>query len=70
MSLISYYSSLLSLEAGLALVLTKKVIVAALGTGLGVSDSLSPRITSFSTYRLGGYLIYSKGELGHIPRVL
>ena len=63
MSSISYYSPLLSLEIGLALVLTEIVIVVALSIGLGVSNLLSLRITSFSIYRLRGNLIYNKGEL-------
>ena len=67
MFLIFYYSPLFSSEIELILVLIK--IVIALAIGLEVFNLLSPRTTSLSIYRLGGYLIYSNREPEYIPRV-
>jgi hypothetical protein len=61
---------LLRSKAGSALVSTEAEIAIVLGSGSGVSDSLSSRITSLSVYRSGDNLIYNNRELGRIPRVL
>jgi hypothetical protein len=65
----SYYGPLLSSKEGSVPVLTETEIVAASGTGSGVSALLSLRTTGLSAYGLGGYLIYSNGEPEYIPRV-
>lgn len=44
-------------------------MAAASGTGLGVSDSSSSRITGLSAYVLGGCLTCSDGEPGRTPGV-
>jgi hypothetical protein len=71
LSLISYYSSLFSLEAGLVLVLTEieTEIVVALGISSRISNLLFLKTTRLFIYKLGGYLIYSNKELRYISRV-
>jgi hypothetical protein len=69
LSLISYYSPLLSLKIGLVLVLTEIEIIVALSISLRVSNSLSLRTTKLFIYKLRSYLIYSNKELGYISRV-
>jgi hypothetical protein len=60
---------LLKSKAGSALASTKAETAIVSGLGSGVSDSLSSRITSLSTYRLGDGLTYSNRKPGRIPQV-
>jgi hypothetical protein len=60
---------LLRSKAGLILVLTEAGTVITLGSGSGISDLLSSRITSLFIYRSRDSLIYSNREPGCIPRV-
>jgi hypothetical protein len=60
---------LLRSKAGLVLVLTEAGTAITLGSGSGISDSLSSRITSLSIYRSRDGLTYSNREPGRIPRV-